>query len=164
MTKSALLSAKELLALLEKEGINQRMGELKSRWLDERQYENFSDYIKVGKALFKAPFALVSMTKGFKCVVRNGEQTFEVTFGVAKISISQLSGPKSGVTTDDKNADAEFIKWAKGHLASSIVFIVGHNLKAAKSRDAAMRGGAKTIINDLPEAKALETMRRFYKG
>lgn len=52
---------------------------LEDRWQDEKEYEDFAEYIKVAKKLFDGTgYEFMRLTRGFKITVRKDGTTFRI--------------------------------------------------------------------------------------
>lgn len=60
---------------------------LRDRWQDEREYENFDDYVKVfGKVFEGSSWELVKLTRSFKATIKSNKR--QVTLKIKSRSIS----------------------------------------------------------------------------
>ena len=71
-----------------------RLAYLKSRWIDEREYEDFAEYVTAASKIFEgSKYAFVSMNKNFQIVSRNVETgtrlELRVNFGSIKLSAKE---------------------------------------------------------------------------
>lgn len=81
------VAAKKLLDFVAKE--NPVITNLKHRWADEREYEDFEDYRKIiVKTLEEAGYTVKSVSQGFKIVAVTEGITIELKVGITKISVS----------------------------------------------------------------------------
>ena len=80
---------KELLSFAAK---NDQLLYLKSRWLDEREYEDFSEYTKIIEKIFTdAGYAVKKISRSFTIELRKGDANLELKVGASRISVSLKS-------------------------------------------------------------------------
>jgi hypothetical protein len=77
---------KDAFDTLEKAKFFDRVTYLKGRWLDEREYENFDEYVKVARNALPSEFTLKKMSKGFELLIQRKDQIFKFRVGLRRIT------------------------------------------------------------------------------
>jgi hypothetical protein len=70
---------------------------LRDRWQDEKEYEDFSDYIARIKKAIPSDFEVLKVTKAFAITVKRGTQTWELRVSRSSASIALLSGGRPDI-------------------------------------------------------------------
>lgn len=89
MTKEIL---NEGNTIVRDEEIGRMLFNLKCRWSDERDYEDFNDYIDVMKSFIeKKGYKFIKLTKSFILTLQGKYETYclKITYGRTKISIAK---------------------------------------------------------------------------
>jgi hypothetical protein len=64
---------------------------LRDRWQDEREYEDFADYIqKVKKFVEKKGFIFIKMTKGFKITIQDLDVIMTLKINANDVDVSRI--------------------------------------------------------------------------
>ena len=141
---------------------------LKARWQDEGEFEDFAQYVKVAEKAIQAPYKFVSLTKQFRLTVTRGEQTFELRIGLSGVSARQVGGPKSASAKAFSPRDVEkFLKPSDREVffvedkeirlvaAKKGVRWTPEQIKITKARIIAKYPQAK-VLHDMPRAAAIK--------
>lgn len=169
------VTKKELIA--DVSSLSQQFGNLRVRWQDEKEYEDFADYITAGKKIAKTIGAeLVSMTKSFVIVLQRGDEAVKMVIraGKAVLSKTEVAAPKKSKkvaavvddSDDDLDLDGETVA-RKPRRAKKVVgkkhaakVSFAEKMKAAREAAKAKRDGGKTTPKKVgTKVRATETAK-----
>lgn len=70
----------------------EKLGYLKGRWQDEKEYEDFEEYKAIMKPLFEAAgFRVLKITKSFSIQVTKDGMGFEMKIGTRQVSVKRFA-------------------------------------------------------------------------